>query len=74
MHLEKPPISVGYQVTEKAGNAAVTEGEVIAKERLPKEASIFTAELYALNAALRWIEEREVPGLSIPSSLTLIAQ
>ena len=46
----------------KTGNgsayAAVTKGEVVAKKRLPKEPSVFTAEPNAMNAALKWVEER----------------
>ena len=52
----------GSKTRNGSAYAAVTEGIVIARERLPKEASIFTTELYAMNAALKWVEERGMHG------------
>ena len=62
-HKGQTHIYTDWSKTENgSAYAAVAEGEVIAKERLPKEASIFTAELYAINAALKWVEEKGVPS------------
>ena len=50
--------SDGSKIGNESAYAAVTEDKVVAKERLPKEASIFTAELYAMNATLKWVEDK----------------
>ena len=49
----------GLKTDTSAAFAAASEREIIAKKRLPKEASIFTAELNAIIAALKWIEEKD---------------
>ena len=48
----------GSKTENGSAYAAVTEGKVVAKERLPKESSILTAELYAM----KWVEEKGMHG------------
>ena len=49
----------GSKTDTSSAFGAVSEDEIIAMERLPKEASIFTAKLNAIVAALKWVEEKD---------------